>query len=220
MPPAREEVKINRSQKLPARSRPAFSGWIIPIFVVSVTIEAFIPALQNGFVNWDDEKNLLQNPYYRGLGWTQLRWMFTTLYMGHYRPFTWMTFGLDYLLWGMHPVGYHLTNLLLHAAAAVVFYFVARRLLRLALPGLSGESAIGPSLAAAFAALLFSLHPLRVESVAWATDRGNVLCGLFYLLTLLAYLRAVEGRPSRRWLAAAVGLSVLALLAKVMAVSL
>src|SRR5574341_508767 len=199
-------------------SRPA--QWLAPPLIALLTIAAFLPTLRNGFVNWDDTVLLSGNPHYRGLGWTQLRWMFTTFHMGHYQPLSWLTYGLDYLLWGMNPVGYHLTSLLLHAAAAVVFYFVARRLLRLALPGLSGESAIGPSLAAAFAALLFSLHPLRVESVAWATDRGNVLCGLFYLLTLLAYLRAVEGRPSRRWLAAAVGLSALALLAKVMAVSL
>src|SRR5574341_2585089 len=199
-------------------SRPA--QWLAPPSIALLTIAAFLPTLRNGFVNWDDTVLLSGNPHYRGLGWTQLRWMFTTFHMGHYQPLSWLTYGLGYLLWGMNPVGYHLTSLLLHAAAAVVFYFVARRLLRLALPGLSGESAIGPSLAAAFAALLFSLHPLRVESVAWATERRDVLCGLFYLLTLLAYLRAVEGRPSRRWLAAAVGLSVLALLSKVMAVSL
>src|SRR5574341_2577218 len=203
-------------------SRPA--QWLAPPLIALLTIAAFLPTLRNGFVNWDDTVLLSGNPHYRGLGWTQLKWMFTTFHEGHYQPLSWLTYGLDYLLWGMNPVGYHLTSLLLHAAATVVFYFVARRLLRLALPGLGGESALGPSLAAAFAALLFSLHPLRVESVAWATARRDVLCGLFYLLTLLAYLRAVEGRAGGRahprWLAAAVGLSVLALLAKVMAVSL
>src|SRR2546425_3295138 len=89
--------------------------WLVPLLVALVTVTAFLPALQNQFVNWDDDKNFLDNPHYRGLGWSQLRWMLTTFHMGHYMPLTWMTLGLDYLLWGMNPVGYHLTSLLLHA---------------------------------------------------------------------------------------------------------
>ena len=71
------------------------------------------------YVNWDDPVNFLNNPRYRGLGVSQLKWMFTTFHMGHYIPVTWITFGLDYLLWGMDPAGYHLTSLLLHAATAL-----------------------------------------------------------------------------------------------------
>src|SRR5207244_528564 len=107
--------------------------WLAPLLVALFTLAAFLPALQNQFVNWDDKDNFLDNPHYRGLGWTHLRWMWTT-HLGHYIPLTWMTLGLDYLLWGMNPVGYHLTNLLLHAANAVVFFFVVRRILTLALP--------------------------------------------------------------------------------------
>src|SRR3989442_15492718 len=106
--------------------------WLAPLLVVLFTLAAFLPTLQNQFVNWDDKDNFLDNPHYRGLGWTHLRWMWTT-HLGHYIPLTWMTLGLDYLLWGMNPVGYHLTNLLLHAANAVVFFFVVRRLLTRAL---------------------------------------------------------------------------------------
>src|SRR5438309_1670620 len=193
--------------------------WLAPLLVVLCTLAAFLPTLQNHFVNWDDDKNFLDNPHYRGLGWTQLSWMWTT-HMGHYIPLTWMTFGLDYLLWGMNPVGYHLTSLLLHAANAVVFFFIARRLLTLALPSPSKR---GHALAvsAGFAALVFAIHPLRVESVAWVTERRDVLSGLFFLLTILVYLRACE-RPElgRWWYGLSVALFGCALLSKSMAVSL
>ena len=86
------------------------AAWLAPICVGLVTFIAFIPALRNGFVSWDDDKNFLANPHYRGLGLDQLSWMWTTFHMGHYIPLTWMTLGLDYLLWGMNPRGYHLTD--------------------------------------------------------------------------------------------------------------
>src|SRR5207244_12604400 len=82
--------------------------WLVPALIALVTFAAFLPTLHNQFVNWDDDENFLDNPHYRGLGWTQLRWMWTTLHLGHYIPLTWMTFGLDYRLWGMNPFGYHL----------------------------------------------------------------------------------------------------------------
>ncbi|HMF48961.1 MAG TPA: hypothetical protein VK603_09970, partial [Candidatus Saccharimonadales bacterium] len=70
--------------------------------------------------------NLLQNPHYRGLGWEQISWMVKTFHGGHYQPLSWITLGLDYVLWGMDPFGYHLTNLLIHAANTVLFYFISR----------------------------------------------------------------------------------------------
>src|SRR2546425_4706156 len=194
---------------------------LLPVLIALVTFVPFLPTLDNQFVNWDDDDNLVENPHYRGLGWTHLRWMWTTSHIGHYAPLTWMTFGLDYLLWGMNPVGYHLTNLLLHAANAAVFYLVACRILGLALPGPAQRGNVGLAASAAFAALLFAIHPLRVESVAWATERRDVLSGLFYLLTLLVYLRAGEqGERGRSGYWASVGLFVCALLSKSMAVSL
>src|SRR2546430_4481167 len=193
--------------------------WLVPVLVALVTFAAFLPALQNQFVNFDDDKNFLDNPYYRGLGWSQLRWMWTT-HLGHYIPLTWMTFGLDYLLWGMNPVGYHLTSLLLHAANAVVFFFVVRRILTRALPSPS-ERGHALAVSAGFAALVFAIHPLRVESVAWVTERRDVLSGLFHLVTILVYLRACEGEErGRRWYWLAVATFVLALLSKSMVVNL
>lgn len=165
--------------------------WLPPGLVVVVTLAAFLPALGNGFVSWDDPGNFLDNPHYRGLGPVQLRWMFTTFHAGHYIPLTWLSLGVDYLLWGLHPGGYHLTSLLLHAATALGVYFLTVRLLRLALPPAPAPAALRWS--AAVAALAFAIHPLRVESVAWATERRDVLSGLFYVLALLCYLKAKAG---------------------------
>src|SRR5437773_9278649 len=193
--------------------------WLAPLLVGLFTLAAFLPALQNQFVNWDDKDNFLDNPHYRGLGWTHLRWMWTT-HLGHYIPLTWMTLGLDYLLWGMNPVGYHLTNLLLHAANAVVFFFVVRRLLARALPSPS-EHGYALAVSSGVAALVFAIHPLRVESVAWVTERRDVLSGLFYLLTILMYLRAcARGARGRGWYWLSVAVFGCALLSKSMVVSL
>src|SRR6266571_5320315 len=204
---------------VPRTPAKGWGSWLVPALIAVVTFATFLPALHNQFVNWDDDKNFLENPHYRGLGWTQLSWMWTT-HLGHYIPLTWMTFGLDYLLWGMNPLGYHLTNLLLHATNAVVFFFVALRILTRALPNPS-ERGEALAVSAGVAALVFAIHPLRVESVAWATERRDVLSGLFYLVTILMYLRACErgarGRGSY-WLSVAV--FVCALLSKSMVVNL
>ena len=210
-----------RREPVPGAWPQRWVQWLVPALIALVTFAAFLPTLQNQFVNWDDADNFLDNPHYRGLGWAQLRWMWTTFHMGHWIPLTWMTLGLDYVLWGMNPFGYHLTSLVLHAANAIVLYFVALRILGLALPDPGDRRRASLALAAGFAALLFALHPLRVESVAWATERRDVLSGLFYLLTILAYLRALErGERGRGWYWGAVGLFACALLSKSMAVSL
>src|SRR5437870_11701567 len=143
-----------------------------------------------------------------------------TTHLGHYIPLTWMTLGLDYLLWGMNPVGYHLTSLLLHVTNAVVFFFVVRRLLARALPSPS-ERGYALAVSAGVAALGFAIHPLRVESVAWVTERRDVLSGLFYLLTILVYLRACEREErGRGWYWLSVAVFGCALLSKSMVVNL
>jgi protein O-mannosyl-transferase len=191
------------------------------LIVAAVAIVAFLPALQGDFLAWDDDRNFVDNPAYRGLGPAQLRWMWTTFHMGHYIPLSWMTLGLDYTLWGMNPAGYHLTNLLLHAAHAVALYFLARRLLVLAGVVAPGAGAIATAVPAAFAALVFAIHPLRVESVAWVTERRDALSGLFSALTLICWLRAGdEGEKNARWYTAALVAYVCALLSKATAMSL
>ena len=205
-----------------ARSK-RLNCWIA-LFVGVATFAVFFPALQNEFVDWDDYTLLINNTRYRGLGWEQLRWMFSTFHLGHYQPLSWMTFGMDYLLWDLKPFGYHLTNLVLHAANAVLFYFLTLRLLSLALSMPSAPAEFGLRAAAGFAALFFAIHPLRVESVAWATERRDVLSALFFLATLLCYVRAatVENAVSHRWrwLSAALIFYGLSLLSKASGITL
>jgi protein O-mannosyl-transferase len=184
--------------------------------VVLVTIVAFLPVLRADFVSWDDNRNFLGNPDYRGLGVQQLRWMWTTTLMGHYVPLTWMSLGLDYVLWGMNPAGYHAVNLLFHAVNAGLLFFTARMVFRSS----DHQAPSDAILPAAVAALAFSIHPLRVESVAWVTERRDVLSMTFYLASLMSYLRAVRASDARRWYGLAVALFVCALLSKATAVTL
>jgi protein O-mannosyl-transferase len=215
----------NKSRRQAPFERSArFQQWGIPILLVVLTVIAFYPVLQNGFVNWDDDRNIVENPFYRGLHWTNIQWMFTTFHMGHYHPLTWLTLSIDYLFWGLNPFGYHLTNLLLHCANAVVLYFLGFRLFLLADPGLASHEHSLLPLIAGFSALLFSVHPLRVESVAWATERRDVLSGLFFLLAVLCYLKAVATGESDsrhwRWFFVSLGAYVLSLLSKASAMTL
>jgi hypothetical protein len=197
---------------------------IAALLIGLLTLAVFLPALNNGFVNWDDERNLINNPNYRGFDWIQLKWMWTNHLMSHYVPLTWMTFGLDYLIWKDQPLGYHLTSVLLHAANAAVFFFLALAIFKRVFPGAARDRDGSLLCGAAFASLFFSLHPLRVESVAWATERHDVLCGLFYLLALLVYVRAFSPEPRqsmpRKSYLICLGLFVLALLSKEIATTL
>jgi len=159
--------------------------------VAAVTALAFLPILQNGFVDLDDAEGLVVNTWIRGLGAANLRWMLTTFHLGHWQPLAWLSFALDYRLWGLDARGFHLSGLLLHAANAGLLAVLAERLLACA------DVPAGRRLAGAVtAALLWSVHPLRVESVAWATERRDVLSGFFFLATLLAYVPG-PGRPPR-----------------------
>ena len=144
----------------PPVSRPTESTrsrWLFPIGVALIVVVVFLPALRNGFVSWDDQKNFLENPHYRGLGPANLAWMWSTFHLGHYVPLSWMTLGLDYLLWGMKPAGYHATSIILHAANTVLLFVMTRRLFQLAVPAPKNPSPYAFDFAAAFTALKSSL---------------------------------------------------------------
>lgn len=190
-------------------------AWAIVLVVVAV----FAIGLRNEFVQWDDQVNLVENLNFRGLWPHNLAWMFTTTLMGHYIPLTWLSFGVDYVLWGMQPAGYHFTNLVLHAGNAVLMLWIARRLLAHAMSDATPGQLMG---GAAVAALFFAVHPLRAESVAWATERRDVLSGALFLASVLLYLRAAEGtdRSRRRLLAGAVVAFAAALLSKAIVMTL
>lgn len=194
--------------------------FLLPAGLAAAVVVAFFPVLGADFVNWDDDVNFTRNPHYRGLGLSQLSWMFSSFLMGHYQPLAWLTLGLDYAIWGMNPVGYHLTSLVLHAANTVLCYVVFLALLRRVRTG--DDAVLVP--AAAIGALFYGIHPLRVESVAWVTERRDVLCGLFFLLSILAYLRMEreqsQGGRWKKWLALSCAAFAASLLSKALGILL
>ena len=161
---------------------------LLRLLVLAATLAAFAPCLSAGFVSWDDRLFVLDNPAIRGLDAAHLRVMAGSLLGSVWIPLTWLSYALDYAAWGVEHAGYHLTNLLLHAASAVLFYEICLFLFE---PKLKKNAAV----AAALAALFFAIHPLRVESVVWAAELKDVLSTFWLLLALLAY--TVLGTGSR-----------------------
>ncbi|MDX6768141.1 MAG: glycosyltransferase family 39 protein [Elusimicrobiota bacterium] len=171
----------------------------------AATVLAYLPALRFPLLSWDDDVNVLRNADL-AFSASGLSWMFTGSRLGHWHPLTWLSLALDKALWGADPMGFHLTNLVLHAASAALLFLCARRLL-------DDEEGWASLLAAG----LWALHPLRVESVAWVTERRDVLSGLLLLGSLYAHLRSVEEKSSK-WPLLAVALGGAAMFSKVFAV--
>jgi tetratricopeptide (TPR) repeat protein len=174
---------------------------------------AFLPVLQNNFINYDDPVYVTANAHVQhGLTWGNLGWAFSNLDAGFWHPLTWLSLMLDSQLFGLRPNGFHLTSLLLHAANAILVFLVFRRI-------------TGATWRSAGVAALFAVHPLHVEPVAWVSARKDLLSTLFWMLALLAYaryaqLRKVEDSKSK----VAYGLTLLwflcALMSKTMVVTL
>jgi len=202
-------------------SRARLLATALGCLVFAVGVLTFWSGVTGEFLNWDDRENVVNNPGVHGLGREQLRWMWSGVVLGHYIPLTWMSFGLNYRLGGLNPWGYHVLNLVLHGANVTLFYLIARRLIARARPGGAEPDPRTLSLGSAFAALLFAVHPLRVESVVWITERKDVLCGLFFLGAVLAYLKAVDGDTiDRRWQIVSLASFAAALLSKAAAMPL
>jgi tetratricopeptide (TPR) repeat protein len=161
------------------------------VVLVLLVICVFMPALDAGLVDWDDDDLLVHNTRHRQLNADSLRWMFATSYTGHFQPLTWLTYALDWAVWKREWFGFHLTSVLLHALTAVAVYFVTRRLLTWTRMGRNAFRSTPVLLSAMFASALFAVHPLRVESVAWLAERRDVLAGLFFVLAVASYLRYV-----------------------------
>jgi len=184
--------------------------------VFALTFICFIPSLLNMFVDWDDLYTIVSNFHFRGMGLSQLKWMFTTFYMAHYQPLTWLSFAADYKIFGYFPFGYHLTSVLLHSFNALILYFILVRIFRITIKGVKDKYlAVG----AVLGALFFSLNPLRVESVSWTTERKDVLCAFFYLLSAVFYLKTFD-RGKRRHFYISALFFIMACLSKSMAVTL
>ena len=202
--------------------------WWIVVALAVVAATAFLPALNNGFLAFDDDENFLDNASFRGLGPSQIRWAWTTFLLGVYQPLAWMLLELEYVLAGLNPRGYHLVSIGLHAAVAVALFALIVAILRRC--GWPANQAPGREihlqLAAALAAALFAVHPLRVEVVAWASCQPYLPCALFSILTILAYLRThdepadADGGRRRAWMMVTLALFTAALLSKAVAVTL
>jgi len=189
--------------------------------VVGVTALAFLSGVTGDFVSWDDDINFTDNPNFRGLGWSQIRWAFTTFHLGAYQPLAWLALELQFVVGGLSPVVYHLVSWLLHALNAALVY----RLLVALLARAGGDASDASDLrrtswCAAAGALLWALHPLRAEAVAWASCQPYLLATMFALLATLAYLRVADGGRTRQWWLATLGLYLAAVLAKAEAIPL
>lgn len=180
--------------------------------VGALTFVIFLSTRNGEFLNWDDEALIVQNADFRGLGWAQLSWMFRTTYMGHYQPLTWLSFALNYDAGQLNPAGYHLVNVFLHSAAAVLLFGIIRRILLVSLPSADDNARL---IASIVGALFFAIHPLRVESVAWITERRDVLSANFLLASVWAWLNYVAGgRRAASFYILSIALLALSLLSK------
>jgi hypothetical protein len=184
--------------------------WRVPVFCLvlgAITFAVFGQTLRHEFIDYDDNDYVFNNPVVeRGLTLKGIFWAFS-FHAGNWHPLTWLSHMLDCQLYGLHPGGHHLTNVLLHTATAILLFLVLRQL-------------TGALWRSAFVAAVFAIHPLRVESVAWVAERKDVLSGLFFMLTIGAYVRYAQrpGSPARYGLV--VLLFALGLMSKPMLVTL
>jgi protein O-mannosyl-transferase len=148
---------------------------IFCLALFAATLVFYNPVAHDGFVLLDDVPYILSNPPVKaGLTWPTVKWAFTTFHAGYWHPLTWLSHALDCQLFGLNPAGHHYVSLLFHAANAVLLFLVLEQTTALAWPSL-------------IVAAIFALHPINVESLAWAAERKNVLSMFFFLLAMLMY---------------------------------
>ena len=182
--PAGEMPGVAGSLGLESESRPAglndrWTVLTVCIFLAAMTWLVFGQTLRHEFVSFDDNLYVCENPAVtHGLNLKGVGWAFTHIVVANWHPLTMMTHMLDCRLYGLNAGGHHLTNVLLHTASVILLFLVLRRM-------------TGALWRSALVAAVFAIHPLRVESVAWVAERKDVLSGLFFMLTLWAYVRYV-----------------------------
>jgi protein O-mannosyl-transferase len=187
--------------------RHLFSERVVALILIVACLIAFGRVAKCGFINFDDGVYVTQNPHVReGLTLKSVVWAFKTTHATNWHPLTWLSHMVDFELFELNPAGHHLTNLFFHIANTLLLFLLLR-------------NATGCFWESAAVAALFALHPLRVESVAWVSERKDVLCAFFGLLTMLAYVRYAQQQSLPRYLAVLL-LFALGLMAKPMLVSL
>lgn len=206
MPKNKDSVSAPR-----AISPLASNHWLPAIIVMLITLLCFTSALDNGFVNWDDDRNFYENPSVQTIDennfWKNTKEIFQSQVIGNYNPLTIWTFAVEKYFFGFeNTFPWHLNNVLLHLIAVLLVYRICLFL------GIGWKGS-------ALAALLFGIHPMRVESVAWVTERKDVLFGVFYLGALLQYIKYKSDHKNSRWVYITI-LFILSLFSKIQAVSL
>ncbi|HEX4122440.1 MAG TPA: tetratricopeptide repeat protein [Verrucomicrobiae bacterium] len=190
------------------RRDPSWRAPAICIALAAMSFAVFASTLGCGFVNYDDNEYVYDNPIVaRGLTLKGLKWAFTSVRANNWHPVTWLSHMLDCQLYALHPAGHHLTNLLLHVGTVIALFLVLREM-----TGFLWRSA--------FVAAIFAIHPLRVESVAWISERKDVLSGLFFVLSIWAYVRYARRPRSLVGYAVLMLLFALGLMSKPMLVTL
>ncbi len=172
--------------------------YAVSLLSALVTFIVYLPSLNNDFVTWDDGQYVYNNEHIRFFNFHLITWSLRTFHAGNWHPLTWISHAFDYAVWGLNPVGHHLTNILLHALNTFLVTLLATRLIE-TYKSKKGPGDVGVSmsntdtlLAGIVTGLLFGLHPIHVESVAWISERKDVLCASFFLLALLEYIRYVS----------------------------
>jgi hypothetical protein len=181
----------------------AFCACLI-LIIVSLS---FLPSLKCGLVNWDDDRYLSNTPAVQSLSLTTVKEASTSFFIGHYQPLTILSYALDYHFFKLNPYNYHLTNLILHLLnSLLVFYLIYL---------LSGNIIVS-----FITAILFGLHPLHVESVAWVSERKDVLYSFFFLLSCITYLYYLTKEHKSRYYLLSLFFFLCSLLSKSIAVTL
>jgi protein O-mannosyl-transferase len=158
------------------------------------TMLVYLPVRNHEFVNYDDQGFLTDNPTVQaGLTWTGIRWAFTTFDTGNWQPVTWLSHMLDCHLFGLRAGLHHLVNVAFHTVNACLLFLLLLRLTTVASNTNVTAASNGALWSSATVAALFAWHPMRVESVAWASERKDLLCAFFFLLTIMAYARYARG---------------------------
>ena len=165
------------------------------VMILLITVLLYIPALRNNFVNWDDGIYVYENSHIRSLSPGAIRWMLTSFHATNWHPLIWLSHAVDYALFGLNPSGHHLTSIILHGLNTLLVLLLSIQLSIKAqalknIPASSAENLSTPVkalIAGCVTAMIFAVHPLHVESVAWVAERKDVLCAFFFLLTLLSY---------------------------------
>lgn len=202
--------------------------------VFLLTVLVYIRCLNNDFVWWDDDDYVFDNPFIKSLDPSFFKWAFFGFHAGNWHPLTWISHALDYAIWGLNPLGHHLTSIILHACNAFMVVGLTTGILdaERAAPEDGAAQSMTERLkllTALVTGLLFGLHPLHVESVAWIAERKDLLCGLFFLSSLTMYVKFVgtadprlrlSSGLSNKWYILSLACFILALLSKPMAVSL